>query len=449
MTLADIKSLVESETSIPTPKQYLFLNQRPMGDDTKTLQQLNVKHDDVLMLVVRDPTRISQQSGQQRQPTSNSAPPQGQQRSTNAETIRLQALSVPEIMRRIRESYPELADAVHDPARFHKLWDDNQKQLAEAQAKKHARLAYINANPFDVEAQKEIEEIIQGEHVQTNLEKALEEHPEVFGRVNMLYIDVVVNKQLVKAFVDSGAQTTVMSPGCAERCNIRHLIDRRYAGIAMGVGTARILGRVHSADIQIGSYSLPCSFTVMEGKDVDLLLGLDMLKRHQMCIDLRKEALLVGSEEVQFLGEADIPKFNFDSEPTVDGPDGIKVGTKSGALHTDSAGSSSSAAPGSIQNAATGAQGQKKPELPRGPNGMPKINIRPAQKPAPARQNTGPRPSQPQQAAATNAAPTATPPAQSITEITQRGFTRQQAIEALRRASGNVDLALSLLLYGE
>lgn len=106
-------------------------------------------------------------------------------------------------------------------------------------------------------------------------------------------------------FVTQGAQTTIMSAACAERCHIMRLVDTRWAGVAKGVGVQRIIGRIHMVQIQIGNDHLTTSFSVLEEQPMDMLLGLDMLKRHQCCIDLKKNVLKIGTTgtETPFLAE--------------------------------------------------------------------------------------------------------------------------------------------------
>ena len=58
------------------------------------------------------------------------------------------------------------------------------------------------------------------------------------------------------------------------------LIDTRFAGMAIGVGTSKILGRIHAADLEILGTKITCSFTILEDNKVDFLFGLDNLKRH-------------------------------------------------------------------------------------------------------------------------------------------------------------------------
>ncbi len=91
------------------------------------------------------------------------------------------------------------------------------------------------------------------------MESAMEYYPETFGQVTMLYVACEVNNFPIKAFVDSGAQTTIMSLSCARNCNLEHLIDKRWSGMAYGVGTQKIIGRIHQAQLKLGNTAIPAS----------------------------------------------------------------------------------------------------------------------------------------------------------------------------------------------
>ncbi len=78
---------------------------------------------------------------------------------------------------------------------------------------------------------------------------------QVFAQVSMLYVEMCVNGVPVKAFVDSGAQMTIMTAEFAARCYLTRLIDKRYKGIARGVGSSEIIGRIHQASAMPAAHS--------------------------------------------------------------------------------------------------------------------------------------------------------------------------------------------------
>jgi len=143
-----------------------------------------------------------------------------------------------------------------------------------------------------------------------------------------------------------------------------------------------------------------------------LLFGLDMLKAHQACIDLQRGVLRIQGREVGFLAEHELP----DKARIFENQEPGSQSSGPGPSNPSSTGQNQvSSFPG--QGHALGATPRTQPK-----------------KPQPQVQQ-----SQPQQPS------TPIYPDSSIETLVNLGATREQAIQFLDAAGGNVDGAASLL----
>ena len=279
------------------------------------------------------------------------------------EVLRQQLLADPSAVATLRARNPAVAEALNDPARFAAIV--MQQMQAQANQRRELEELRVRApssspgpaagrrvrtpahrpppsssclsasqiraeqDPYDIEVQRRLEDEIRQQNVNNSYEQAMEYAPETFGRVFMLYINCEVNGHKVKAFVDSGAQMTIstsrtarkcagpadsrcvprvytnhitVSSSFADKCGLSWYLDTRFTGTAKGVGSARILGRVHMSPITIGSLILPCSFTILEEQSVDLLLGLDMLRRHQVSLGRQRRWARLQQKRTGWVG---------------------------------------------------------------------------------------------------------------------------------------------------
>lgn len=102
----------------------------------------------------------------------------------------------------------------------------------------------------------------------------------------MLYINMELNGTKFQAFVDTGAQSTIISKAFAQKAGVLKDIDTRFRGVAVGVGTSAIVGRIHSAKLKVDNrHTIECSLQVIDNIDMDFLFGIDMLKKHRVKSD--------------------------------------------------------------------------------------------------------------------------------------------------------------------
>jgi Aspartyl protease len=113
---------------------------------------------------------------------------------------------------------------------------------------------------------------------------------------SLVYVTCEINNRLVEMMVDTGAQTSVISDGLMRKLKLGKMLNTWYNGVASGVGTARILGRIERCPVQIGSVEFLLYFCVLETPDDLLLLGIDQMRRFKCQVDLEDNKLVFGGK---------------------------------------------------------------------------------------------------------------------------------------------------------
>lgn len=179
-TVDVLKESVQAETRILKTSQHLYHNGQLLTDDTKTMEQLQIADGDMLALAVRDIAGSrGLPAGGRQQPSRRPAAGQSQGRpDQDPETIRLQLLGNPQARQQVLGGHPQLAPVMDDRERFAHEWRLIMDRERTEQMARSRQIADLNADPFDVDAQMRIAEMIREEAVQENLQNAIEHNPE-------------------------------------------------------------------------------------------------------------------------------------------------------------------------------------------------------------------------------------------------------------------------------
>jgi DNA damage-inducible protein 1 len=143
------------------------------------MEELQIGDGEMLAVHVREmrgstgasaqPQRPQQPQPQQQRPASGQPDP---------ELLRLQVLGNPNMRQQVQNQNPELAAALEDPARFAQILRSSYDREQRERQERQRELERLNDDPFNIDNQRKIEEMIRQERVMENLQNAMEHNPE-------------------------------------------------------------------------------------------------------------------------------------------------------------------------------------------------------------------------------------------------------------------------------
>lgn len=148
----------------------------------------------------------------------------------------------------------------------------------------------------------DIDNIIEADNSQKiiddNYIKAYETIPEYFFPKNLIYLEGRINNNPVRFLLDTGAAISVMDFEIMTMLKLNNLLDRKFNGQVIGVGSKPIEGKLNYIEIQFDFGYVPASFSII--KDINtIILGMDFIQSFGLIIDFKNRVVKIGDNYLQ------------------------------------------------------------------------------------------------------------------------------------------------------
>lgn len=110
----------------------------------------------------------------------------------------------------------------------------------------------------------------------------------------MAYVVCEIGNVAVEMMVDTGAESSVISMPLVRRLNLTGCLDTSRQGVASGVGSARISGRLRNIPVKMGQVEFQLDFIVLEVSEEIFMLGIDQMRKFKCVVDLERQSLIFG-----------------------------------------------------------------------------------------------------------------------------------------------------------
>ncbi|KAH7959769.1 hypothetical protein HPB49_013696 [Dermacentor silvarum] len=142
--------------------------------------------------------------------------------------IRDMILKSPDQLALLKHNNPQLADALlsGDLELFTRVLREQQKEKSD---RDRQRIRMMNADPFDPETQRLIAEEIRQQNIDSNMEAAMEYHPESFGQVCLIDL-----KRNVLVMGTTGTETPFLGEGELPECARLQMLTASQSGSTLG-----------------------------------------------------------------------------------------------------------------------------------------------------------------------------------------------------------------------